>query len=212
MLSPRDSRVTCPSSARRRRVIGVRYAAAMMHLHARNSALTPSPRPVIMTVIEHLFYAKTGQVLSTWPAARNTSQVALGRTLAMAVANCSPRLRRGAIVDPVVHGSRRPTRPSCSFVVARDPIAPPDPASSAADPIRFTGREDGDSPARGNGSAAEAAGWAPLPDGLTGLGWTPARVDDASSLSGPGELSPPPCGGRAGDQGCTRPAKGSVTR
>lgn len=47
---------------------------------------------------------------------------------------------------------------------------PADAAPSSARAIQPAGREDGDLPSRGNGSAAEGAGsWAPRPAGL--MGW-----------------------------------------
>lgn len=52
-----------------------------------------------------------------------------------------------------------------------DLIHASDPTSSTADPIRLSGREDGDKPARGNGSAVEGGGpGAPRPACLCGVG------------------------------------------
>lgn len=103
--------------------------------------------------------------------------------------------------------------PSRSASTHPTPAAPAlslasDPTPSTGHPIRLGG--DGDSLRLGSGWSVEAIGWVLSPDGLV-VGWSGHRAGCCDRAPRPAERSSL-LAGRAGDQGCTRPAKGSVTR
>lgn len=131
---------------------------------------------------------KTGGVLSTPPASRASQEVPW-RGLAMAVAHSTPRpWRRATRAHPTLLACAIPTGAAAPFSLSI--LHPRLPARSAwmGTVIRCISAV---------GGQTRAWDGHPRPDGLTGQGLTPARMD-ASTPSGPGKLSLSLCGGPGG--------------